>query len=582
MNELLKRLRDQFSTFWSRQGRFQRTALIALVITAIIVIPIFVTWATAPTYSVAFSELSEKDAGEIVAQLQDQGVPYKLKDAGTILVPSEQVYEVRLNMARAGLPRGGTVGFELFSGSTLGMTEFTQRVNYQRALEGELERTIDNLESVDAVRVHIVTPERSLLASDQAPTTASITIKQNPAQPLNAEQVKAITHLVASSVENLKPENVVVVDFEGNLLTTSASEGKTDDALSQTDYRRMAELAYSKALQEKVQHLLDSALGPNKSIVQAYVALDWTERQTKSQSFDPASAVLRSSQVTTETYDAYGTAAGGEPGAVTNLPPGVGEDLAENQFAAYNKEESINNYEVSMVESQTTLPPGVVSRISLSVLVDGITDEAELAKIRSAVAAAVGIDLGRGDSLAVEAIDFDRTYYQEQNAQIAQSERLDMIITIGKALAAFIILLAILLYIQRLLRNLRLASAQAWTPVLQPVAETPPGLMPGAPGMALPGGYPSEEELIELPGIPKPEKRRPPVEPEFDVMLPQPEMAEEEGFPELELSDLLGRFAEEAPSVEDQQMQQAIARLAEESPASVAEIIQMWLSEDEK
>jgi len=577
MNELQKKLRDQFVTFWNRQGRFQRTALIGMIVTAVILVPLLASWATAPTYAVAFSNLSEKDGGEIVARLQDQGIPYKLRDSSTISVPSEKVYEIRLDMARNGLPKGGTVGFELFSGNTLGMTEFTQRVNYQRALEGELERTINDLESVNAVRIHIVTPEKTLLPGDESPTTASITIQQNPGRPLDPDQVKAITHLVASSVEGLKPENVVVVDYEGNLLTTGDTGIGADGALSQADSRRAAELAYSRSLQEKVQRMLDTALGPNKAIVQAYVYLDWTERQTKTQSYDPNTAVLRSSQTINENYDAYGGTAGGTAGAVPNLPPGVTSNLSEDQLAAYNRTENINNYEVTMVESQANLSPGVIDHVSLSVLVDGITDEAELAKIKSVVAAAVGIDTVRGDSLAVETIDFDRAFYNQQNANVAESERLDMYVAIGKAIAAAIILLAVLLYVQRLLRNLRLASSQAWTPVLQPVTEmrmvgagrmpTPPELMAGI-GM--------EEELPQVPRKEAPTHRRM----EEEEYLPQPEIMAEESPAELELSSLLGRFAEEAPSVEDQQMQQVITHLAEESPSSVAEIIQMWLSED--
>ena len=577
MNELLKKLRDQFVTFWNRQGRFQRTALIGMIVTAVILVPLLTSWATAPTYAVAFSDLSEKDAGEIVARLQDQGILYKLRDSSTISVPSEKVYEVRLDMARNGLPKGGTVGFELFSGNTLGMTEFTQRVNYQRALAGELERTINDLESVDDVRIHIVTPEKTLLPGDESPTTASITIQQNPGKPLDPDQVKAITHLVASSVEGLKPENVVVVDFEGNLLTTADTGIGADGALSQADSRRAAELAYSRSLQEKVQRMLDTALGPNKAIVQAYVYLDWTDRQTKTQSYDPNTAILRSSQTINENYDAYGGTTGGTAGAVPNLPPGVTSNLSEDQLAAYNRTENINNYEVTMVESQANLSPGVIDHVSLSVLVDGITDEAELAKIKTVVAAAVGIDTVRGDSLAVETIDFDRAIYNQQIAKVAESERLDMYVAIGKAIAAAIILLAVLLYVQRLLRNLRLASSQAWTPVLQPVTDM---RMIGTGRMPTPAelmaGIGMEEELPQIPRKGAPAYRRM----EEEEYLPQPEIMAEEIPAELELSSLLGRFAEEAPSVEDQQMQQVITHLAEESPSSVAEIIQMWLSED--
>ena len=571
---LLNRLREQAIAIWNRLGRVQRILLITLFVLALILIPLTYTWANTPNYAIAFSNLGEEDAGKIVQSLKDKGIPYQLRDSATILVPSNQVYDVRLSMATEGLPQGGTIGFEIFNQNMLGMTEFAQKVNYQRALEGELARTIGSLGAVNKAVVHIVTPERSLLSEDQLPTTASVTIQQKSGQQLDAAQVKAITHLVASSVQGLTPDNVVVVDVNGNMLSAGSLAGGKPDSMSEADARRAAELSYSKDLQNKVQRLLDTALGPERSIVQAYVALDWTERQTTAQVFDPNSAVLRSSQKIGESYDAYGQNQGGVAGTIPNIPPGVADTLQEDQFASYKRSEDISNYEVTMTETKENLTPGVVKNISISVLVDGVADEADLQKLRSAVAAAAGIDEARGDKLAVETIDFDKTFAQRQTQAETERSMMDIYIKIGTAAAALLILLAVLLFVQRLLRNLRLASQQAWTPILQPVSAIP-GLA-GKPSLQLP---PSPAELMlsmeELPRIP--EAREEYVSPE----LPQPDVLQEMPA-ELELSDLLGRYAEEAPSVEDQQMQQVITQLAEESPASVAEIIQMWLTEDER
>jgi flagellar M-ring protein FliF len=586
MNDLLNRLREQFTIFWNRQGRFQRTALIAFVVIAIIVIPLVITWATAPTYAVAFSKLSEEDAGKIVQSLKDKGINYQLRDSSTILVQADKVYDVRLTMANEGLPAGSTIGFEIFGQNTLGMTEFSQKVNYQRAMEGELARTIQSLEAVQKAQVHLVTPERTLLEEDQQPTTASVTIQEKPSQHLDAAQVRAITHLVASSVQGLKPESVVVVDVNGNMLSAGNIDGGKLDASTEVDNRRASELSYSRDLQNKVQKLLDSAFGPGKAVVQAYVTLDWTARETKSQVYDPTTQVLRSSQKIGETYDAYGQNQGGVAGAIPNLPPGVSDTLKENQFAGYNRSEDINNYEVSMVETKENLTPGIVKNISLSVLVDGITDEADLAKIKSVVSAAAGIDLTRGDKIAVETLAFDRTYASQQTQTETQQNLLDLYVKIGTAAAALLIILAVLLFVQRLLRNLRAASAEAWTPILQPVTvpEFAPASVEKVPQMEAKTpveellGPPSPAELLmglgETPKFGK-EEAMPQIE------LPQPDVWDE-GPAELELTDLLGRYAEEAPSVEDQQMQQVIVQLAEESPASVAEIIQMWLSEDDR
>lgn len=387
---MTSQLPTQILGYWNRLTVVQRMLLVALVLAAAILIPVLVNWAGTPTYSVAFSNLSEADAGAIVEQLVEAGVDYELPRSGTIAVPAEQVYEVRMQMAREGLPEGGTVGYELFSGNTLGMTEFTQRINYQRALEGELERTISNLDAIEAVRVHIVTPEKRLLASDQAPATASVTVKVRSGQQIDAAQVRSITHLVASSVEDLKPENVVVVDVNGMMLSAGVEDGYT--TTGQTDQRQALEQSAAAEIRHKVQSLLDSSLGPNRSVVQAYVTMDWTERKTTVQSFEPDPQAVRSSQVISETYATDGTLLGGIPGSDNNLPPVVEEDATGDQATSYQRLEKTLNYELTQSETQEVFAPGIIERVSLSVLVDGVQDQAQLATLKSVIAAAAGID----------------------------------------------------------------------------------------------------------------------------------------------------------------------------------------------
>lgn len=537
-------VRDQFLSIWKRQSSVQRIVIIALVVSAIIMIPLFITWANTPTYSVAFSGLSEADAGEIVAKLDELAVPYQISGSGTIKVPSDQVYETRLRMAREGLPAGGNVGFEVFSGNTLGMTEFTQRVNYQRALEGELERTIGSLSAVEAVRVHVVTPEKTLLADQQSPTTASITIQEKAGSHLDAAQVSAITHLVASSVEGMKSENVVVIDVNGNLLATGATDGQMQTS-AQSDGHRAVEINAGNDLKKKVQSILDTALGPNRSVVQAGVTMDWTERQTTTQAFDPLSNVVRSSQTISEVYTTTGGVVGGIPGAATNLPTVSNTTSSSSgQQLNYQKNEHTVNYEITQSESTTVQPAGDIQRITLSVLVDGVTNTVQLEALKSVIGAAAGISVDRGDVLAVESLAFDRTYFQEQAADLTSSERNDLYWKVGQAVAAGLLLIALLWYVQRLLSNLRLVSSQAWTPVMKPVAD-----------MALPQPMMAMSESMSVPP--------PPLMPE-PIILPEPKI----DVPAL--------------SAEDEQMQKIITRLAEENPSSVAEIIQMWLSEDEK
>ncbi|MDP3450640.1 MAG: flagellar basal-body MS-ring/collar protein FliF, partial [Anaerolineaceae bacterium] len=395
-----------------------------MLLAAAILIPILITWATQTTYAVAFSGLSERDAGAVVEELTSQGISYKLEGSSTILVPSDQVYNVRLKMASAGLPqKGTTVGYELFDASSLGMTEFTQKVNYQRAVQGELERTIGSLNSVEAVSVHIVVPEKTLLSSSQQEPTASIMVKTKSGTALDAGQVRSITHLVAASIEGLKSENVVVVDSEGNMLASGATTGSDAAAAAVTDSRRLAELSASKDIQNKAQLMLDSVLGPDKAIVQANVTLDWTQREFTSQTYDPNPSAVRSSSTTSETYSTDGSTVGGIPGAASNLPDPVNETTTGTGSSSYQRTDTTTNYELASTQSHEIIEPGQIKQISVSVLVDSITDPTQLNVLKNAVSAAVGIDAERGDSLAVESIVFDRTFYTDQVEQMETASK---------------------------------------------------------------------------------------------------------------------------------------------------------------
>ena len=568
---MFTQVRDQFLSVWQHQSPIKRAIIITLVVSASILIPLFVNWAQTPNYSVAFSGLSETDAGQIVSKLTEQGVKYQLRDSATILVPSDQVYEVRLAMARDGLPQGTNVGFELFSGNTFGMTEFTQRVNYQRALEGEMERTIGSMAPVAAVRVHIVTPEKTLLTEDQAATTASITIQEKLGQHLDRSQVSAITHLVASSVENLKPENVVVVDINGNMLASGQQSGQAA-ASAESDTHRTVEMAASTELQIKVQGLLDSALGPNRSVVQANVVMDWTQRETTTEAYDPARSSIRSSQAVSEVYTTTGGTIGGIPGAATNLPPVSNVNTNSSQNSKYQRSEQTNNFEITQTKTREVLSPGKIDRISLSVLVDGITDTVQLQKLQTVIAAAAGINQTRGDVLAVQSLAFDRTFYKQQAADMNASQQYDLYITIGAAVVGLLVVIGLLWYIQRLLSNLRLASSQAWTPILKPVGEMAlpgttgatytPGMLPGAgqAGALGLGMMPQIEGMPSaLPGFAGLEGKEGEM-PRFGISIPKPELVSEE----------------------EEQLKELVVTMAQDNPSALAEIIQMWLNEDEK
>jgi flagellar M-ring protein FliF len=545
---MLTTLQKQFLTYWAKQSRSQRLAILALGLALAILVPVLVSWANTPSYVVAYSGLSETDAAQITQNLDENNIPYQLKNSGTIMVESSQVYAVRLKMASAGLPQNSTVGFELFDGNSLGMTEFSQKVNYQRALEGELERTISNISAVESVSVHIVTPEKSLLTTTQTTTTASVTVLEKAGLKLDKSQVRAITHLVASSVEGLKPENVVVVDGEGVMLANGTDD--VNNSSSQVDSQRAAESSAADDIRRRVQAMLDLTLGPNKSIVQASVAMDWTQREVTSSSFDPTPAAVRSSQKINEAYNTNGVPIGGIPGAASNLPTPVPTVTGVPAGTIYYRNEETLNYEISQVDSKETVPAGQVERVSVSVMVDNVTDAEQLKSIKTAVSAAAGIDETRGDLVVVEAMAFDRTYADAQAAENAKQEQTDLYMQIGIAVAALVVVIILFVFFQRSMRNLRRASREAWKPILQPVSQL--ALDSAGMGVAqkLAAGMQASQQLS----------------------------AGKSGKDED--ADVRVEISSRHPQRSQEELQRAtiIKKLAEENPASVAEVIQVWLN----
>ncbi len=397
--------------------------------------------------------------------------------------------------------------------------------------------------------------------------SASITIQEKPGYRLEKSQVRSITHLVSSSVEGLKADNVVVVDVDGNLLASGTPSGE-EAASALNDTHRAAELAAATDLQKKVQNLLESALGPNRSVVQASVSMDWTQRETTTEGYDPFQSSIRSSQTVTEIYTTTNGLIGGIPGASSNIPPVATASASSSQGTQYQRNENTTNYEITQTKTHEVMAPGKIDRISLSVLVDGITDTVQLDKLQTVIAAAAGIEQARGDTLAVQSLAFDRSFYEQQEADMESAQQYDFYLKIAEVIIGVLIVIGLLWYVQRLLANLRLASSQAWTPILKPVSEValPSPTAAGAAGApAAIGMFPSAAQMPEgaipgaippIPAIPELESAPPPP-PRITIPIPQPEVMSEE----------------------EEQLKRLIIQMAEENPSTVAEIIQMWLNE---
>ncbi|MEC7518367.1 MAG: flagellar basal-body MS-ring/collar protein FliF [Myxococcota bacterium] len=374
---------------------------------------LFFAHGSSPDYGILFSNLSQEDAARIVERLRAMNVDYELAEGGgTILVPDASVHETRLTLANEGLPSGGGVGFELFDTQRFGESDFSEQVQFRRALEGELARTIRHLAGVESARVHLVLPERRLFTTDESEASASVALHMNPGWRLREDQVQGVQHLVASSVQGLSPSNVTVVDGDGRPLSEQgggAGEGVSDAE----DLRRQIEQGKQRA----VQQLLDASLGPGVAVVRVSAEVDMSRVEDLQETYDPDRIATRSFEVTEErTADAEGDAQG-IPGAASNLPGGPAAEATAGESAAGRRHER-RNYEVTKTVRRQVRPVGRLSRLTVAVVVDGTwtgegdgrsyteRDADELARIRSLVATAAGISAERGDEVTVENVPF--------------------------------------------------------------------------------------------------------------------------------------------------------------------------------
>ena len=280
-------VRNQISEIWQNLGRAQQVAIAAIAVACVGLIFALISWARTPEYATVFSNLSEEDAAAIVGKLKESKTPYEIANGGSaIRVPANLLYDTRLQLASSGLPQGGGVGFELFSQTNFGMTDFIQKVNYQRALEGELSRTINHLGPVEQSRVHIVMPQPSLYTDEQKEASASVVLKLKPGQRLKDAQVRGIAQLVSSSVEGLKPEKLTIVDSNGNVLSDSLGGEKDSQrmSLSQLDSQR----TFETDLEQRTQTMLDRVLGYGKATVRVRAVLDWDQFESSSETYSPS------------------------------------------------------------------------------------------------------------------------------------------------------------------------------------------------------------------------------------------------------------------------------------------------------
>lgn len=400
---------------WGRLGMPQRAALLGIAVVAIGLVIYATTLAQAPDYATLFAGLSEEDAGAVVEKLKELQIPYRLTSGGgTVQVPQRQVYETRLELAKEGLPKGSTVGFELFDGgglNNLGMTDFMQRLQYQRALEGELARSIGALEPLASARVHLVIPEPSLYSEAEKEPSASIVVQLKPRAELTRGQVQAVTHLVASSVEGLKPGNITLVDVAGNVLSMAGESDGAPASVQASSTQLDMQHSYERDLERRLQAVLDQAIGPGQGIVRVSAAFNWDQKQTNSETYVPVTdgaSIVRSEQIQEESNgSAATTLASGVPGQDSNTVPGYPAATAQQATDdGYVKRSTTRNYELSKVVQTVTQAPGSIKRLSVAVLLSDKVAADEATRLQTMLGAAAGLDASRGDAVAVERLPF--------------------------------------------------------------------------------------------------------------------------------------------------------------------------------
>jgi len=406
---------------WQRLHTGQKIALITGVALLILAVCVSVTIATAPNYVQLYGNMTSADAALVVQKLQEQKIKYRLTNNGSsVEVPSDKVDELRLSLAGEGLPRGGNVGFEIFNETQLGQSEFAEQLKYKRALQGELARTIGELDCVRSARVHLAIPERRLYSEEQLQPTATVVLDLQGPDP-TPNEIKSVVHLVSSAVEGLKPENVTVVDTQKKLL----SDLMTQTTAGNPGTRMRAERDAALALEGRVQSMLDTVLGPEKSIVRANVILNFDHKEYNREIYTPVGTlnnssvqigVLETQQTTHEAY--YGknaVTAGGPVGTAAALAPVIaGSAGSAGKNGDYVHEENTAKYVVPKTVEHVTVTPGEIQRINLALFVDESVGADQVTNLQKIVAAAVGIDAARGDVIEVQPIKFDQTINQEE------------------------------------------------------------------------------------------------------------------------------------------------------------------------
>lgn len=490
----MEKLLEQAKTL----SKGKMTVILAGAAFAVAALIVFTLWNQGPDQQVLYANLSGEDSGAVIARLKEKKIPFQV-DGSAITVPADKVYETRMELAGEGIPQGGGIGFEIFDKTSFGVTEFVQKVNYKRALQGELSRTITQIKEIESARVHLVIPEKGVFLDDAKKARASVVVKLRGGKALSQGQVSSIVHLVANSAENLRPEDVTVVDTAGRMWSKGSEEdGSLRLSATQLENKRSIE----KDMEGRIQSMIEKAVGPEKVVARVSVDVDNKQVEKTEERYDPDGQVIRSEQRNKEQSTGAGYSAG-VPGVMSNMPASPrGQAAGASTPSQSNRQDEVINYEISKVTSRVIEGTGDIMRVSVSLLVDGTyetikgadgteekkftarTDE-EISKYTDMVKGVIGFSQERGDSVTVVSAPFISEVMDVDFA--AQKEPLipaNMIPTIIRyASIVLISALAIIFLLRPILKRLgeeRIA--------LQSIRESMPGALGMGAGVAIGDG----------------------------------------------------------------------------------------------
>jgi flagellar M-ring protein FliF len=460
----------QLGSIWQHFGVNQKVSIVLALVATIALIGGLLTWSARPDYRLLYSGLSLEDAAAARERIEDEKIPVQLRDSGrSIYVPAKDVYRCRLLLAAEGLPKDSSTGFELFEQPKFGLTDFAQRINYQRALQGELERTINAMSGIRSCRVTLVLPQRSLFATEaEKMAKASIMLTIADGDSLSAAQVRSIQQLVAGSVEGLTSSAIAVTDQNGRMLAKGAA---SEEGLEAASDQWEIQVKLEDLLERKAQEMLDIALGAGRSLVRVSATLDFSRVEKRKETYDPDGRVVIGETISSETSSEPGMASGGGSAPFVQVPVGdPGRMTVEQPMSKRKREDIDTRYKVPSGQEHVVQQGARIQRLSVAVSVAAGAeprDAATLTSIANMVKNAVGFveAAPRADSIEVVEMPFTTVAADPVSAPSWWQAPPAFAFTLARGLGALLILLIVYLFSRRVMASLMVERTELGTPV---------------------------------------------------------------------------------------------------------------------